>query len=110
MVDRARRTAIDHLYTSRKKFGLTKAEYLDLYRDARCAICGTEVSWVSGKEARLVIDHDHSMEGKFSIRGILCHACNAALGWAEDNPDLLRAMATYLDLFKVQGGPFGREK
>jgi hypothetical protein len=41
----------------------------------------------------LAIDHDH-VTG--DIRGLLCHACNVALGLLNDDPELLEAAAGYL--------------
>ncbi len=52
----------------------------------RCAICD--------REDELVGDHDHQT-GK--PRGILCRACNLAIGNMRDKPSLLRAAANYLE-------------
>jgi hypothetical protein len=57
----------------------------------RCAICANETP-KSGKGWH--IDHCHAT-GK--VRGILCRACNIALGLADDSPERLRAMAAYLE-------------
>jgi hypothetical protein len=56
---------------------------------AFCEVC-------CGVNARtgLHLDHDH-LTGKF--RGWLCVSCNRALGLAKDDPDLLRALAEYLE-------------
>lgn len=88
------------------KFGLTNAQYTTLYNKlTRCWICGAEKSIVAGRPSRLVIDHDHTKTGPESIRGVLCHYCNMAIGLAEDNPDMLRRMAEYIDLYIANGGP-----
>lgn len=42
----------------------------------------------------LVYDHDH---GTGKHRGWLCHGCNSALGFAGDNPQILQALAKYLE-------------
>ena len=55
-----------------------------------CAVCG----WVPPAGQILVIDHCHAT-GK--IRGLLCKRCNIVLGRCEDNPDLLRKLAMYLE-------------
>jgi hypothetical protein len=106
MVTRARRAAIEHLSDMRKKYGITTAQYVALYKDAVCAICGSQDSVVVGNTmARLVIDHDHSKEGVESIRGILCHQCNLMIGYAEDNPAILEAAIKYLHNYAKNGGP-----
>lgn len=111
MVTRARRAAIEHLSDMKKKFGLSTAQYAALYKDAVCAICGSEQSVVIGNTmARLVIDHDHKREdeGVKCVRGILCHDCNLLLGYAEDNPDILARAIEYLVDYETHGGPFDR--
>lgn len=105
MVSRVRRAAIEHLSDMKKKFLITTEQYMRLYHNARCEICGSKDSLVTGNVARLVIDHDHRFEGPLSIRGILCHQCNLVLGHAEDNPNILRAAADYIDKYNENGGP-----
>lgn len=110
MVSRVRRAAIEHLSDMRKKFRITAQQYVTLYAPKVCAICGSPDSIVSGKNQRLVIDHDHKREdeGPACIRGILCHQCNLMLGYAEDNPAMLRAAADYLEDYNENGGPLTR--
>lgn len=55
-----------------------------------CAICEKLPSL---KEKVLGVDHNHT-SGK--VRGLLCGACNRALGLLKDNPILLRKAETYL--------------
>lgn len=76
-----------------------------LYKDAVCEACGMGYSMVAGQIARLVIDHDHETG---LIRGILCHDCNMALGMAQDNPLILRAIADYIENYTLNGGPLDR--
>lgn len=64
-----------------------------------CAICGRLVPSARG----WTVDHDHSCcPGERSCpscrRGVLCHWCNATLGYAGDDPAVLRRMADYLEL------------
>jgi len=56
-------------------------------QDGKCRTCGTEPK-------RLFVDHDHKT-GK--VRGLLCSKCNTALGYANDDPALLRRLAEYLE-------------
>ncbi len=94
------RTA-NKLYTARAggywkhikhKFGVTRDAWEELFaaQGERCAVCGandvdTKRFWQ--------IDHCHATG---AVRGILCAHCNAMLGRARDNPDILIAGANYL--------------
>ena len=60
----------------------------------RCMICQ--------EKQRLVIDHDHKTG---FMRGLLCYTHNAGLGMFGDNPQLLRAAATYLETHEVTPPP-----
>jgi hypothetical protein len=42
----------------------------------------------------LHFDHDHATE---KFRGWLCKSCNNALGYVGDRPEVLRALADYLE-------------
>jgi hypothetical protein len=54
-----------------------------------CAICGTVCK--SGRA--LAVDHDH-ITGE--VRGLLCMNCNRAIGWLNDDPDLIMRAAEYV--------------
>jgi hypothetical protein len=54
-----------------------------------CKICNRRKS-----DQSLCIDHCHSTR---KVRGLLCSNCNTGLGLYDDNPDLLREAAAYLD-------------
>lgn len=41
----------------------------------------------------LYVDHNHRTN---EFRGWLCHRCNVALGFVNDNPDILQALINYL--------------
>lgn len=55
----------------------------------KCAIC---LDAIDLKTAR--IDHDHATG---TVRGLLCVACNTALGLLKDSPDVLIMAAAYLE-------------
>jgi hypothetical protein len=76
----------------RKLYGLTLKEFLVISaaQNDVCAICDNKCTNYS----RLSVDHDHDT-GK--IRGLLCNRCNRAMGLFQDNPDILRKAATYLE-------------
>ena len=75
-----------------KRHGMSLLEYqlrLALQNGA-CAICGKKPN------GSLCIDHCH-LTGK--VRGLLCHKCNSALGFYDDDPELAQAGADYLRAF-----------
>lgn len=57
-----------------------------------CAICGFEAEMLTD----LVLDHDHVTN---AVRGFLCSTCNSVLGMARENPEILRAAASYLETY-----------
>ena len=65
----------------------------------RCDICGRDPD---GRWKQLNIDHCHKT-GKF--RGLLCFACNQAIGTFQDDPKLLLKAAMYLMRYRrtIQG-------
>ncbi len=56
---------------------------------------------VCGATENLVADHDHACCAKYGckkcLRGVLCGACNVAIGFMADEPKRLRAAADYLE-------------
>lgn len=83
-------------YDLRKSFGIGISEYNETLESQGgvCAICERpERAMRDGEPIHLAQDHDHAT---MKNRGILCGACNKALGKFEDNPDLLRNAIIYL--------------
>lgn len=75
------------------KYGLTPQAFNDLLasQGGVCASCkGSE--W-GGKYGVPTVDHDHTTG---SVRGILCHWCNAAVGYVRDDPKRADSVARYL--------------
>src|SRR5262245_51404334 len=58
-----------------------------------CALC-RQVPDVDRPWMGWQVDHDHNTG---EIRGLLCGPCNRILGYAHDDPELLRAMAAYVE-------------
>jgi hypothetical protein len=81
----------------KKRFGITPEDYDQLLaaQNNCCAICKSPTS--KSRISRFHLDHNH-VTGK--LRGLLCSHCNVALGMAEENPMLLRAMAEYIEKFR----------
>lgn len=83
------------------RLSLERYETILASQDHKCAICRVDAPR-DPRTNRFHVDHDHqccpSKErtcGK-CIRGLLCHACNTALGNFQDDPDRLRAAIDYL--------------
>lgn len=79
-----------------RELGISVEQFDKMYEKQKgtCAICNLpERTKFNGKPRRLSIDHDHKT-GK--VRELLCSTCNAALGYVNDNPELLQKMVEYL--------------
>jgi hypothetical protein len=75
-------------------YGVSLDGYRQMLTDqgGRCAVCGTTDP---GRQYdNWAVDHDHQT-GR--VRGLLCRACNTALGLLGDDPDRLRRAALYLE-------------
>jgi len=90
------------------RYGISRDRYLALFesQDGCCVVCG--VSPLAGKV--LYVDHDHACcPGEKScgrcVRGLICQACNSALGQARDDITILKAMETYLKQGGVKKSP-----
>lgn len=79
-----------------KRYGITLAQWEALYaaQGEKCAVCRKGEGEKSQRYANLAVDHCHS-SGR--VRGLLCNACNRALGFFNDDPAALRAAADYLE-------------
>lgn len=55
-------------------------------QNRKCGICT--------KEGRLCVDHDHKTG---TIRGLLCHRCNGALGTFGDSIEGIKRALNYLE-------------
>jgi Recombination endonuclease VII len=73
-------------------YGITEKEF-DIVLESqshKCAICGSNEPEGKGWN----VDHSHRTK---QVRGILCFPCNIMLGFAKDNPQILRDAANYLE-------------
>ena len=84
----------EHAKGLERRYALSRDDYLALLsvQGGACKVCGSR-SPECGKD-NLFVDHDH-VTG--SVRGLLCHACNAMVGYSRDNPEILRNGAAYLE-------------
>ena len=67
-------TLAEYMYHIQKTYRISRHDYIRLWleQDGKCAICG--------RESQLCVDHDHDTN---TVRGLLCHRCNIAVGVAE---------------------------
>lgn len=78
-----------------RRYGITVAQYEAMYERqcGRCALCGVDSPTFGPGGSRLHVDHDHATG---AVRGLLCGACNTALGSFRDDPEVLETAAWYL--------------
>ena len=89
----------EHLW---RVYGLTTEEYEQMLLDQNglCACCGQPEKRRAGRKKRseniplLHVDHCHTT-GR--IRGLLCSACNTALGLLEEDPQRIMALLHYVE-------------
>ena len=80
-------------YQMQKSYGIGIKEYDEILngQNGVCAICSSPPP--NNYKKRLNVDHCHTT-GK--IRGLLCDACNRALGLFKDNQDIMNKAISYL--------------
>jgi hypothetical protein len=61
-------------------------------RPLHCEVCGSS--------GRICLDHDHETN---QFKGWLCDRCNVAVAMARDNPEILRALADYVERVSKSG-------
>ena len=84
-------------------FGISIEQYNKMLVEQNygCALCGG----VNASGRALSIDHDHSCcPGKTGcskcVRQLLCHLCNAGIGFFRDDPELLDKAKKYLEKYR----------
>lgn len=87
--ERTRAVNSDRYYRRIYGVGVEVRDALRKRQDNCCAICSTPGT----ARVPLRLDHDHRTG---SIRGLLCHSCNVALGHLDDSPELLQKAKEYL--------------
>ncbi len=80
-------------------YGLSQDQYdaMQLAQGGLCAVCRRPERTKhpqSGKVMCLAVDHNHET---MKVRGLLCSKCNRALGWLDDDPLRIRALADYVE-------------
>lgn len=90
--DRATKTG----YSRKYRYGISRERFESLlaYQNNKCAICGSEYSFIAGRrKGALAVDHDHATG---AIRGLLCVSCNRAVGYLGDYEDGVQRALDYL--------------
>lgn len=77
------------------RYGLTDDDEaaMEAKQDGLCLICERPLPPMGSRSRH--VDHNHET-GR--IRGLLCHACNLALGLTQEDLPTLRRMIAYLEL------------
>ncbi len=94
---RSRRKASND-WQARNKYGVTQDELDRLREIDTCQSCKRHVDDLP--DTCLAIDHNHDTG---AVRGVLCRKCNRGIGFFDDDPELLRQAADYLDTTPVVG-------
>jgi hypothetical protein len=96
-----------HATEIKRAYGISIEEYNQLLikQECKCAICDKQHD-PSAKRGRLYVDHNHkgpkARSGvKTEIRGLLCNACNSAIGYFKDDVELLQKAIDYLKKTKT---------
>lgn len=76
-------------------YGITLETYQALFesQNGLCAICGEKCSI----KRTLSVDHNHQTG---TVRGLLCHKCNTAIGFLGENIGRLQNVIDYLNKYQ----------
>lgn len=98
--DRKKRPGVYLNQSLRDRFGITLDEYKAKLIQQRgvCAICGQpETVVLRGKIKALSVDHNHLTD---QVRGLLCDACNKAIGCFHEDVHVLDSAIRYLMFYR----------
>ena len=76
----------------KRRYGITRRVYEAILKgqEYKCAICEKHVD----ECGPLVMEHDHETD---VLRGACCGPCNAVLGFAKEDPEILRKAIKFLE-------------
>lgn len=88
--NRERKRQIQRRADLRRKYGLSMEDYAAMLASQSwaCAVCHKPFTVTA------LVDHCHTLG---HVRGLLCNACNVALGRFEDDPERMRRAARYIE-------------
>ena len=102
-----RRLHVDHDH-GWKKIKIVSKNYLDCWQ-AIAVYNGREFYSTARTKSEVVRDVKQQLK-RNSVRGLLCYPHNAGLQKFQDNRDLMRNAANYLDKFFTFGSPLSGQK
>ncbi|KKM27158.1 hypothetical protein LCGC14_1577570 [marine sediment metagenome] len=76
-----------------RAYGITLVQWQEMFekQKGRCKICGKHQSEL---KKTLSVDHCHSTG---EVRALLCHQCNIALGFVNEDSDIVLRLLEYID-------------
>jgi hypothetical protein len=87
-------------HATKKKYNIDETDYVCLWIafKGKCGICEKNLKENTSTRGQSLdtatIDHDHKTG---NMRGLLCAACNKALGLVNENPVILEKMKEYVN-------------
>lgn len=90
-----------------RRYGLTPEKFQLMWDEqhGKCYICDLEFKSTSDA----CVDHDHTKEKAGdkagSVRRLLCHSCNVALGHVSEDPQIIIRLFLYVAEFKITCAP-----
>lgn len=81
----------------KSNYGMTEEDYNTMLetQNGRCKICGATMGTRTNR--LLCVDHNHKTG---QVRALLCNACNAVIGHANERIDILQKCIDYLNEYK----------
>lgn len=78
-------------YRLKRQYSLSAEQFTDMFQRQgnACALCKSSTT-----AHHWAVDHNHKTG---AVRAILCHNCNVGIGHLQDNPELLRSAANYIE-------------
>lgn len=83
----------------KRKYNLTLEEFKELLekQNGKCKICDKNLSYINltkNQKDSACVDHSHKTN---EVRGILCSACNLAIGLLQDKKEIIMKAYKYLE-------------
>jgi len=95
----------DSRYKLRKKYHLNHEQILEVESRTHCEVCGVEFS-KEKKSGDRHVDHCHTHD---TYRGVICRNCNLALGFVNDDPEILQSLINYINQHNKTLAPLHNE-